>query len=109
MTIVISDGRYRYFVSIFYRTHAQYYLNQPTIGMDENPIEYWNKNSSSLFTLAKRYPVIVATSVVPSESLFSKARRIMTQDRSRLSPKHLQHLLFLASLQKKKRLAPLRG
>ncbi|OXU27203.1 hypothetical protein TSAR_015047 [Trichomalopsis sarcophagae] len=78
----------------------KYYLNQPTIGMNESSIEYWNRNSTSLSTLAKRYMVIMVTSV-PSERLFSKAGRIMTQDRSSLSPKHLQHLLFLASLRKK--------
>ncbi|OXU16405.1 hypothetical protein TSAR_015031 [Trichomalopsis sarcophagae] len=68
--------------------------------MNESSIEYWNRNSTSLSTLAKRYMVIMVTSV-PSERLFSKAGRIMTQDRSSLSPKHLQHLLFLASLRKK--------
>ncbi|XP_008211300.1 uncharacterized protein LOC103316930 isoform X1 [Nasonia vitripennis] len=55
----------------------KYYLNQPTIGMNESPIEYWNRNSTSLSTLAKRYMVIVATSA-PSERLFSNAGRIMT-------------------------------
>lgn len=78
----------------------KYFLNQPNLGMDENPIKYWNSNPhSSLSDTAKCYLSIVATSV-PSERLFSKAGRIITRDRSRLKSEHLQQLLFLSSLSK---------
>ena len=78
----------------------KYYLNQPNMKMDENPIKYWNTNSlSSISKIAKYYLSIVATSV-PSERLFSKAGRIITRDRSRLKSAHLQQLLFLSSLPK---------
>ncbi|KYN21735.1 hypothetical protein ALC57_05886, partial [Trachymyrmex cornetzi] len=40
---------------------------------------------------------IIATSV-PAERLFSKAGRIMSEDRNKLSSKHLSQLLFLSSL-----------
>ncbi|EZA61660.1 hypothetical protein X777_11043, partial [Ooceraea biroi] len=78
----------------------KFYLNQPNIPMEDNPVKYWNKYlHSPLSELAKRYLSIVATSV-PSERLFSKAGKIITQDRNRLSSKHLQHFLFLCSLPK---------
>lgn len=77
----------------------EHYLNQPTISLTEDPINYWYNKSiyPSLQVIAKRYLPIVATSV-PSERLFSKAGNIMIENRSRLSPKHLQNLLFLNSL-----------
>lgn len=78
----------------------KHYLNQPNISMKNNPIKYWNSHlHSPLSELAKRYLSIVATSV-PSEPLFSKAGRIITHDRSRISSKHLQQFLFLCSLSK---------
>lgn len=77
----------------------KHYLNQPTIDLTEDPISYWYNKSiySSLQVIAKQYLPIVATSV-PSERLFSKAGNIMVENRSKLSPKHLQNLLFLNSL-----------
>ena len=69
--------------------------------MEDNPVKYWNKYlHSPLSELAKCYLSIVATSVL-SERLFSKAEKIVTQDRNRLvSSKYLQHFLFLCSLPK---------
>ncbi|KYM96031.1 hypothetical protein ALC62_13318, partial [Cyphomyrmex costatus] len=42
----------------------------------------------------RRVPLIVATSV-PSERIFSKAGNNVTENCNRLSPKHLQEILFL--------------
>lgn len=82
-------------------TDLKHYLNQPTIELNEDPLNYWiNTNEliyPSLRIIAKQYLPIVATSV-PSERLFSKAGNIMIENRNRLSPKHLQNLLFLNSL-----------
>jgi len=85
-------------------TDLKHYLNQPVIALNEDPMNYWfNINSisksiyPSLRMITKQYLPIVATSV-PSERLFSKAGNIITENRSRVSPKHLQNLLFLNSL-----------
>lgn len=86
-------------------TDMKHYLNQPTIGLAEDPIYYWYNIYKSIYpslrVIAKQYLPIVATSV-PSERLFSKAGNIMVENRSKLSPKHLQNLLFLNSLSLKK-------
>lgn len=82
-------------------TDLKHYLNQPTIGLTEDPLHYWyniyNTIYPSLTAIAKQYLPVMATSV-PSERLFSKAGNIITEDRNRLTPEHLQHLLFLNSL-----------
>jgi len=77
----------------------KHYLNRPVIALNEDPMNYWFNKSiyPSLRMIAKQYLPIVATSV-PSERLFSKAGNIITENRSRVSPKHLQNLLFLNSL-----------
>lgn len=76
----------------------RYYLNQPPIKMDDSAIKYWNiARDSHLKTLAIKYQSLIATSV-PSERLFSKAGRIMTEERNRLTSDHLNQLLFLNSL-----------
>lgn len=73
----------------------RYYLNQPPIKMEDSAIKYWNiARDSHLKTLAIKYQSLIATSV-PSERLFSKAGRIMTEERNRLTS---DHLLFLNSL-----------
>lgn len=76
----------------------KYYLNQPPIKMDENPLKYWLTHMhSSLKNIALKYLTIIATSV-PSERLFSRAGNIVTENRNRITGEHLQQLLFLNSL-----------
>jgi len=76
----------------------KYYLNQPPIKMDDNPLKYWLMNMHSrLKDIALKYLSIIATSV-PSERLFSRAGNIITDSRNRLTGEHLQQLLFLNSL-----------
>ncbi|XP_071580650.1 E3 SUMO-protein ligase ZBED1-like [Temnothorax nylanderi] len=76
----------------------RYYLNQAPINLEENPLKYWSMHPhSALQDIAMKYLSIIAT-FVPSERLFSKAGNIMTDNRSRLTGNHLQHLLFLNSL-----------
>ena len=75
----------------------RYYLNQAPIKIDDSPMQFWNRTDSLLSKLAKKYLAVIATSV-PSERLFSKAGKIMTEARNRLSGEHLQYLLFLGSL-----------
>ncbi|XP_071567441.1 E3 SUMO-protein ligase ZBED1-like isoform X2 [Temnothorax nylanderi] len=81
-------------------TDLEHYLDQPMIDRKENPIRYWINFASvypTLSVIAKKYLAIVVPSV-PSERLFSRAGNILTDSRNRLSPDHLQHLLFLNSL-----------
>ena len=76
----------------------KFYLNQPPIPMKDCPLKFWNQfNNSNLSKLAKKYLTICATSV-SSKRLFSKAGRILNEDRNRLTGQHLQQLLFLGSL-----------
>jgi len=51
----------------------------------------------TLSIIARKYLAVVGTSV-PSERLFLRAGNILTDSRNRLSPNHLQELLFLNSL-----------
>ncbi|XP_011860347.1 PREDICTED: zinc finger BED domain-containing protein 4-like [Vollenhovia emeryi] len=82
-------------------TNLRHYLNQPLAQLEENPMFYWSKQYKMMYPtlseVAKKYLPVVATSV-PSERLFSRAGNILTEDRNRLSPDHLQQLLFLNSL-----------
>ena len=82
-------------------TELRYYLNHPLTKLKENPMHFWTKQYTSLYptltNIAKKYLPEVATSV-PSERLFSRAGNILTGNRSRISPAHLQELLFLNSL-----------
>lgn len=85
-------------------TDLRHYLNQPLIKLKENPIFCWSKQYKIIYPtlskIAKKYLPVVATSV-PSERLFSRAGNILTEDRNRLSPDHLQQLLFLNSLSRR--------
>jgi len=76
------------------------YLNQPIIPRDQDPLKYWQNVKHAypvLFDIAKKYLSVIATSV-PSERLFSKAGIIKSNARNRLTPKRLNVLLFLGSL-----------
>lgn len=76
----------------------KYYLNQPVMKLDDNPLKYWLMNiHSGLKNIALKYLCVIATSVL-SERLFSRAGNIITENRNRLSGEHLQQLLFLNSL-----------
>jgi len=58
------------------------YLNQPPEKMDNNAIKYWSlARNSDLKDLAIKSQFLIATSV-PSERLFSKAGKIMTEERN---------------------------
>lgn len=73
----------------------RYYLNEPPIKI-ENAIKYWSTaQDSHLKSLAIKYLSLIAASV-PSERLFSKAGKIITEEQNRLTSDHL--LLFLNSL-----------
>ncbi|XP_066593217.1 uncharacterized protein [Prorops nasuta] len=54
----------------------RYYLIQPPVKMDTDPINFWQKNDTPLAKLGKKYLAAIATSV-PCERLFSKAGQII--------------------------------
>lgn len=73
------------------------YSDEPLIGREDDPLAYWQKREAlypRLSKLAKRYLVIPASSV-PCERVFSKAGELITDRRNRLSPTHVNELLFL--------------
>ncbi|GAA6100580.1 zinc finger BED domain-containing protein 1-like [Tachysurus ichikawai] len=72
-------------------------LLEPCIPPDEDIIQWWNENMkrfTKLSRLAHRYLCIPAT-FVPSERVFFAAGLIVNRLRSRLSPDHVDMLVFL--------------
>ena len=70
----------------------------PCVDMDDDPLVWWKKNVKNfpiLGTLAKKYLCACGTSV-PSERLFSQAGYIVNNLRARLTPDHVNQLVFLA-------------
>ncbi|XP_066590479.1 zinc finger BED domain-containing protein 4-like [Prorops nasuta] len=80
-----------------YPDDLKFYLSQLPINIDACPIQFWKMNNTALSKLGQKYLAAVASSV-PCERLFSKAGRIVTESRNRLSGEHLHQLLFLSSL-----------
>ena len=73
------------------------YLEAPSLSLDGDPLDWWRSHESAFPTLAKlakRYLCIPGTSVA-AERVFSTAGDIVTAHRSRLSPKHVDQLIFL--------------
>ena len=76
---------------------VELYFNEPCIPPQENPLQWWRKNEGryrKLSVLAKEYLAIPATSV-PAERVFSTAGLIVNCLRTRLSPEHVDMLIFL--------------
>ncbi|KAL3066044.1 hypothetical protein OYC64_016061 [Pagothenia borchgrevinki] len=76
---------------------VELYFNEPCIPPQENPLQWWRKNEGryrKLSVLAKEYLAIPATSV-PAERVFSTAGLIVNRLRTRLSPEHVDMLIFL--------------
>ncbi|XP_058485902.1 E3 SUMO-protein ligase ZBED1-like [Solea solea] len=76
---------------------VQRYMTDPPVHRSEDPLTYWNEHKHvypHLFTLAKQYLCITASSV-PCERVFSKAGEVVSKKRNRLSPKTVEKLLFL--------------
>ncbi|XP_017478144.1 PREDICTED: zinc finger BED domain-containing protein 1-like isoform X1 [Rhagoletis zephyria] len=79
------------------------YLIRPAVSrkLNKNPLTTWQalKNDFPLlFPIAQKYLSVMAMSV-PCERLFSHAGLIATQLRNRLSPEHLNMLVFLRSIE----------
>ena len=75
-----------------------HYLDQPCEEVQSDPLLWWKTHNTSyplLAKLARRYLSIPGTSV-PSERLFSKGGIIVDPFRCRLSPDHVNTLIFLS-------------
>ncbi|CAM4480393.1 unnamed protein product [Leuciscus chuanchicus] len=73
------------------------FLMEPCIPPDEDPMNWWQDNTKrfkKLGRLAHRYLCVPATSV-PAERVFSAAGLIVNRLRCRLSPEHVDMLVFL--------------
>ena len=76
----------------------QLYLGEAPIDRDRCAIQYWKRRPEiGLSRIALKYLNFTATSV-PSERVFSKTGKILTNRRNRLKPKHVQSILFLREL-----------
>ena len=76
---------------------VQQYKSCPPVALDVHPLQWWKDQALKfpiLSRVAKKYLCIPATSV-PSERVFSAAGNIISSQRSRLKPKHLDKLIFL--------------
>ena len=96
MALLLGDG---------YATHHdtgvdgefQNFIRETPPPLDCTPTGWWRDNGvrfPRLAKLAKRYLCIPATSV-PSERVFSAAGLTVTRIRSRLTPEHVNMLIFL--------------
>ena len=73
-------------------------MGLPTVGIDNNPLAWWNgmkKILPNLYQAARKYLAVPGTTVAV-ESLFSEAGLIVTKLRNRLDPKTAGALIFLA-------------
>lgn len=72
--------------------------SQTKIKITECPLKWWKSRSTMLPNLnivAKKYLCLPATSVL-SERVFSDGKRIMPDDRFRLTDEHAEQLIFLS-------------
>lgn len=75
----------------------QRYIQEPYYPRSADPMLWWRKNQNNYPTLSKvaREKLCTVASSVPCERIFSKAGTIVNEKRTRLSPKHVEELLFL--------------
>lgn len=75
------------------------YTGLPTVPFCQNPLKWWNLNSSMypfLTILAKKFLTIQATSIAP-ERVFSKRGHEITGYRATLTNDHTNQLVFLSA------------
>ena len=73
------------------------FIREAPADLSVNPLDWWKLNSvryPRLATLARRYLCVPGTSV-PSERIFSAANLTVNRLRTRLTPEHVDTLIFL--------------
>ncbi|XP_063931343.1 zinc finger BED domain-containing protein 4-like [Zophobas morio] len=76
------------------------YLNQPIQPRTRHPIQYWKENKNAFpgtYKIAMKYLTVLGASV-PAERLVSTLNNVCSDKRSRLTPQHINELVFLNSL-----------
>lgn len=79
------------------------YLRKKNIAIDADVFSFWTSqlwNTPVLANFALKKLSIVSPSV-PCERLFSEVNALLTDARSRISPKHVDQVVFLRSIPKK--------
>lgn len=79
-------------------TLIRQYMDLTYLNLLEDPIQFWKTHNSLLSPLsdvALKYACIPVSSV-PSEIIFSKAGKIESQRRNKLSPKNIDVIIFLS-------------
>ncbi|KAE9529981.1 hypothetical protein AGLY_011443 [Aphis glycines] len=79
------------------RHELDLYLNNPIIGFEQDPLDWWNLNKTTypiMFVSAKKAMTVQATSVA-SERIFSKGGCVLTDHRASLTNEHASQLIFL--------------
>lgn len=83
------------------RSELRGFLGRDLVGIKADPLVVWEGIKTLypyLYKVARRLLSVVATSV-PSERFFSRAGDIMDDKGSRLTARHLEQRLFLASIE----------
>ena len=78
-------------------TEVDNYMRECPPYLESNPLLWWKGNNDRfprLAILARRYLCIPATSV-PSERVFSEAGLVVNRLRTRLTPEHVDMLIFM--------------
>jgi hypothetical protein len=97
MQLLLGDDYFENPSSLALESELESYLTEPSIPLNRDPLSWWKDNQHRyprLSVLASKYMTVPATSV-PSERVFSAAGLVVNRLRSRLSPEHVDMLLFL--------------
>ena len=73
------------------------YLDLSQIGINNDPLVWWNLHSKKFPILSKlsRVYLAVAATLTPSERLFNDAGNLLTNKRTRTLPKLFKRMIFL--------------
>jgi len=97
MQLLLGDDYTENSSSLALQSELENYFGEPSIPLNRDPLSWWKENRHRyprLSVLVEQYMCVPATSV-PAERVFSAAGLVVNRLRSRLSPEHVDMLLFL--------------
>lgn len=97
MQLLLGDDYTENSSSLALQSELENYFGEPSIPLNRDALSWWKENRHRyprLSVLVEQYMCVPATSV-PSERVFSAAGLVVNRLRSRLSPEHVDMLLFL--------------